>query len=130
MNAMKKLLIITALGEGAFGLLLLVYPPIALHALFGVEILDVDGLSVIMSRIAGVAIIGLGVACWPSRTGESRQQFYGMLAYSILVMLYLLRIGVRGVLVGPFLWPAVIVHLVLIVLLVFAGVKARKSGAA
>ena len=122
---MRLLLIITALGEGAFGLLVLVYPPIAAQALFGLEI---DGLSVIISRIAGVALIGLAVACWPGRV-PSRQQLYGMLTYSILVTLYLVRIGIRGAPVGPFLWPAVIVHVVLIVLLIVAGVKAQKVSA-
>ena len=123
-----KILAITAVLEAATGLLLVIYPPIALRALFGVEILDVDGLSVLMSRIAGVALIGLGVACWPSNSG--RQQLYGMLTYSVLVMLYLIRIGVRGAPVGPFLWPAVIVHGVLIILLVVAGFKARKPTSA
>jgi hypothetical protein len=50
-----------------------------------------------------------------------------MLAYSILVMLYLLRIGIRGAPAGILLWPAVIVHAILIVLLVLAGMKARKA---
>lgn len=123
-NAMKKLLILTAMGEAAFGLLLLVVPRLAVQALFDAE---VDAVGVIMSRIAAVALIGLGVACWPSRTGEGRQQLYGMLTYSILVMLYLVRIGIRGVPVGRCLWPAVIIHAVLIVLLTVAGIKARRS---
>jgi hypothetical protein len=122
---MRLLLTITALGEGVFGLLVLVYPPIAVQALFGLEI---DGLGIIISRIAAVALIGLAVACWPGRV-PSRQQLYGMLTYSILVTLYLVRIGIRGAPVGPFLWPAVIVHVVLIVLLIVAGVKARKVSA-
>lgn len=119
---MKRLLTLTALGEAAFGLLVLVYPPIAVRALFGVEI---TGAGIIMSRIAGVALVGLGVACWPSNS--SRQQLYGMLTYSILVTLYLIRIGIRGAPVGLLLWPAVVLHVVLIILLVLAGVKTQKS---
>ena len=126
---MKKLLILTAVFEVLTGFIVRAVPSIALRALFGVEIVEVDGISIIMSRIAGVALVGLGVACWPSRVGGNSQQLYGMLTYSILVALYLIRIGIRGAPVGPLLWPAVIVHAVLIVLLVVAGVKARKSSA-
>ena len=122
---MKKLLILTSVFEVLTGVIVLAAPPLALRALFGVEIIDIDGVAIIMSRIGGVALIGLGVACWPRN--PSRQQLYGMLTYSILVTLYLIRIGVRGVPVGLLLWPAVVVHVVLIVLLVLAGLKARKS---
>ena len=135
-----KILAITAVAETATGLLLLAVPSLAVHALFGIEILDVDGLSIIMSRIAGVALIGLGVACWPNRVSQPRTplsdanpgnyQLYGMLTYSILITLYLIRIGVRGAPVGAFLWPAVIVHAILIILLVFTALKSRKPASA
>lgn len=99
------ILALTALAEAATGLIFLIFPPLAVRALFGVE---TAGAGIIMSRIAGVALVGLGVACWPS--DSARQQLYGMLTYSILVLLYLLRIGIRGAPVGLLLWPAVIVH--------------------
>lgn len=79
---MKMILTIAALGEGATGLLLLVYPPIVITLLFGGEI---SGAGIIMSRIAGISLIALGVACWPS--DERRQPYYGMLTYSTLAML-------------------------------------------
>ena len=136
---MKKLLMLTAVLEVLTGVIVLALPLLALRALFGVEILDVDGMAIIVSRVAGIALIGFGVACWPgsvpqvraprlgANLGDNRQQAYGMLAYSILVMLYLLRIGIRGAPAGILLWPAVIVHAILIVLLVLAGMKARKA---
>ena len=40
-----------------------------------------------MSRLAGIALIGLGVACWPGT--DTRQASYGMVTYSVLAMLYL-----------------------------------------
>ena len=131
----NTILAIAAIAEAATGLIVLAIPSIALRALFGIEI---DGAAIIMSRIAGVALIGLGVACWPGRAprvraplaganqGDNIQQLYGMLTYSVLVTLYLIRIGIRGAPVGPLLWPAVMVHAVLIILLVVAGFKARK----
>ena len=122
---MKFILRLTSLGEAAFGALVLIYPPTALRALFGVEIVEIDRIGVIMSRIAGVALIGLGVACWPGYS--VRQQLYGMLTYSILVMLYLIRIGVRGAPVGMLLRPAVILHAGLVVLLVWMWRKQRQA---
>jgi hypothetical protein len=117
-----KLLTIAALGEALTGLALLAYPPIVVRVLFGSEI---SGAGMVMSRIAGLGLIGLGVACWPSRTGL--QSLYGMLTYSVLVMLYLLRIGIRGAPLGPLLWPAVVVHAALSVLLLWICLRPANS---
>ena len=62
--------------------------------------------------MTGIALIALGVACWPGR-----RRSVGMLTYSALATLYLLYLGIRGEWVGPLLWPAVVVHAVLTVLL-------------
>ena len=130
----NTILLVAAIAEAVTGLIVLAIPSIAVRALFGIEI---AGAAIIMSRIAGVALIGMGVACWPGRAPLVRaplsganqgniQQLYGVLMYSVLVTLYLIRIGIRGAPVGPLLWPAVIVHAVLIILLVVAGFKAGK----
>jgi hypothetical protein len=119
---MKRLLAIAALGEALTGLALLAYPPIVVRVLFGSEI---SGAGMVMSRIAGISLIGLGVACWPGRT--SLQPLYGMLTYSTLAMLYLIGVGMRGSTVGPLLWPAVVVHGILAILLVRVQAEERKS---
>jgi len=117
---MRKLLALAALGEAATGLILVVYPPIVVRLLFGAEIV---GAGVIMSRIAGIALIGLGVACWPGNSAV--QQLYGMLTYSVLAMLYLIRIAIRGEAVGLLLWPGVAVHALVIALLGIAWWRGR-----
>lgn len=114
-SAMKKTLGLAALAEAGTGILLLAYPPIVVRLLFGAEI---GGAGAIMSRLAGIALIGLGVACWPTNSGH--QPLYGMLAYSTLAMLYLIGVGIRGELVGPLLWPGVVIHAILTALLVRA----------
>ena len=121
---MKKLLILAAIGEGLTGVILLVYPPIVIRLLFGEEI---TGAGVLMSRIAGICLIALGVACWPD--SNTRRAFSGMLTYSTLAMLYLVCVGVRGEAVGFLLWPAVVVHAILVVLLVGARFKERRASA-
>ena len=122
---MKKIVLgVAAAGEAGTGLLLLVSPTLVVNLLFGVEI---GGIATVMSRLAGIALIGLGVACWPGNSVA--QQFYGMLSYSTLAMLYLVRIGIRGAPVGLLLWPGVVVHAIFIVLLGGAWLKQRKTPA-
>ena len=118
---MKKLLVVAALSEGATGLILLAYPPIVIRLLFGEEI---AGAGVIMSRVAGISLIALGVACRPD--SASLWPLYGMLTYSSLVMLYLAYVGFGGE-AGILLWPAVAVHAILSVLLVREWLQQRKT---
>lgn len=115
---MKKLLTLAAIGETATGLALLIVPSLVVRLLFDAEIV---GVGVVMSRLAGIALIGLGVACWPG------PPLIGMLTYSVLAMLYLTYIGVRGEWVGLLLWPAVMLHALLTLLLARAWFKSRQD---
>jgi hypothetical protein len=115
---MKKVLGLASIAEAGTGVILLAYPPIVVRLLFGVEI---AGAGIIMSRLAGIALLGLGVACWPGNSAF--QPLYGMFTYSALAMLYLIRIGIRGAPEGPLLWPGVVVHAIIVVLLVWAWRK-------
>jgi len=111
---MKKLLALAAVSEAVTGLVLLVYPPIVVHLLFGA---DIAGAGILLSRIAGISLIALGVACWPRNTAHGA--LFGMLTYSTLAALYLAYLGITGG-VGILLWPAVAVHAVLSFLLIRA----------
>ena len=116
----KNVLALSAAAEAGTGLLLLAWPSIVVQLLFGAEI---SGVGVVMSRIAGIALIGLGVCCWP---GDSAfQPLNVMLTYSTLAMLYLGYIGVRGEMAGLLLWPAVVAHAILVVLLGRAWLRRR-----
>lgn len=121
---MNTVLMLAALAEAGTGVILLVYPPIVVRLLFATEIL---GAGAIMSRIAGIALIGLGAACWPG--ADTRRAFYGMVTYSLLAMLLLIYVGVRNEGVGLLLWPAVVAHAILIAVLGGAWLKQRKSPA-
>jgi hypothetical protein len=59
---MKKALIFAAVAEAATGLALLIVPSLVGHLLLGE---DLTGIAVPVARVAGIALIGLGVACWP-----------------------------------------------------------------
>jgi hypothetical protein len=118
----SRLLVIASSSEVATGIVLLVYPPIVIKLLFGAEII---GAGLVLSRIAGIALIGLGVACWPP-AGASRA-ILGLLSYSALAMLYLWYLGIAGNFAGILLWPAVVVHAVLTGLLVWAWFKPQEN---
>jgi len=121
----KSVLALAALAEAGTGLLLLASPPVVVRLLFAAEI---SGAGATMSRLAGIALIGLGIACWP---GNSRfQPVNGMLAYSTLAMLYLIYINFSGEPVGLLLWPAVVVHAILAVRLFRARFKEEKTAEA
>ena len=116
----KNVLALAGAAEAGTGLLLLLWPAIVVRMLFGAEI---DGAGVIMSRLAGIALIGLGVACWPGN--DTRWPVYGMLTYTVLVMIYLAVVGLNGH-AGILLWPAVVAHAILAVLLLLARFRKRQ----
>jgi hypothetical protein len=118
---MKSLLVLAAVSEALTGLVVLVFPPIVTRLLFDAEI---AGAAEQMSRVAGISLIALAVACWPDR--DTRRACLAMLTYSLLAMLYLAWVGLNGR-AGILLWPAVAAHGGLSVLLVLAWRKERRA---
>ena len=116
---MKKVLLLAAVSEAATGLALLIVPSLVGRLLLGQEL---AGVAIPVARVLGIALIALGVACWPGRTA-----LCGMLTYSALATLYLAYLGIRGEWVGPLLWPAVVVHAVLTILLARAWLMSPKT---
>jgi len=101
---MKHAIQFAAVGEIATGCALLVVPSLVGRLLLGEEL---AGGAIPLARVLGIALIALGVACWP---GTPR---IGMLTYSAAVTIYLASGGFSGIL----LWPAVGLHAVLTLLL-------------
>jgi hypothetical protein len=106
------LLAIAAAVEAATGLALLAYPPIVVQLLFAATIV---GVGIVVSRMAGIALIALSIACWPG--SGLPQALCGMVTYGALATAYLACLAVRGESVGPLLWPAVALHVLLTLLL-------------
>src|SRR5436190_19151102 len=102
---MKKVLTVAAVAEVATGMALLIVPSLVGRLLFGAEF---TGVATPAARVTGIALIALGVGCWPGSTA-----FCGMLTYIALATLYLLYLGIRGQWVGSLLWLAVVVHAIL-----------------
>jgi hypothetical protein len=115
---MNGVLIFAAVAEAGTGLALLVVPSLVGQLLLGEEL---TGIALPVARVAGIALIALGVACWP---GPPRA---GILAYSAAVTLYLGYLGFVGGLAGVLLWPAVVLHLILTALLVRGLAKTNRT---
>ncbi len=103
---MRRVLVLAAVAEAATGLALLIVPSLVGRLLLGEEL---TGVAIPVARVAGIGLIGLGIACWPSRdtTGSAAWALCGMLTYSSLATLYLAYLGIGGEWVGRLLWPAV-----------------------
>ncbi len=110
--AAKKLLIVTAFAEAATGLMLLVSPPLVGAFLLGAS-LDLPA-DLIVGRIAGAALLSLGVACWLARDdGRSlalRGLIAAMLLYNCAAGAVLGQAVAGAKLVGVLMWPAVALH--------------------
>lgn len=113
---MRKVLIFTAVAEAATGLALLIAPSLVGQLLLGEQL---TGIAIPVARVAGMALVALGVACWPG------PPLLGVLIYSAAATLYLAYLGLAG-LAGMLLWPAVALHLLLSILLGRAWLRAES----
>ena len=115
---MKGAFKIAVIGEGLTGLALLMLPNLVGRLLLGMEF---TGAGIPAARVAGIALIGLAVACLPGSA------LAGMLTYSALVTLYLGYLALAGAFAGILLWPAVILHAVVTLLLIRAQLKEQRK---
>ncbi len=109
---MDRLLKFAALVEFFTGVALITIPsPVAL-LLLGVEL---DGVSPVLARVAGIAMMSLGIACWPG-SAPTRSVSTGLLIYNLFITIFLAYLGIQGEWVGYLLWPVVGLHAVLTIL--------------
>jgi hypothetical protein len=123
---MGKILAFAAVVEAGTGLILMIVPAIVIRLLLGAEI-----SGAFIARFFGIALLALGLACWPSwQHGESSlRAFRAMLVYNVSIALYLAYLGIVGHPVGLLLWPVVALHAVIALLLVWAWDNQRRAKA-
>lgn len=120
-----RILTLAAIVEIGTGLAVIVMPGVVVAWLLGAEI---AGVGAPLARCFGIALIALGLACWPSAQGGlDSPALRAMLFYNPLIALFLAYLGTAGQLAGPLLWPAVGLHGVLTLLLVRAWSAGRRS---
>jgi len=122
---MSRLLKFTAIIEAATGLGLIAVPAIVVRLLLGAEI---SGASIPLGRVAGAALLALGVACWLARDDTQSRAARGlvvaMLMYNIVATAVLAFAGIGLGLHGVALWPAVVLHAAMAV---WCGARLRRS---
>lgn len=108
----KPLFIVTAVIEIAVGLALLASPALTASILIGAPF-DTPADSVV-GRVAGAALLALGLACWRARQDPQSRAATGviwaMLLYNVAAVVVLAYAGIGLRLSGIGLWPALALH--------------------
>ena len=86
-------------------------PALVVRLLLGAEI---SGAAIPLGRVAGVALLALGIACWlasyDAQSCAARGVVSGMVLYNLGAVLVLGAAGLQSPPAGIALWPAVILH--------------------
>src|SRR4029079_19226397 len=108
----KLFLSVTALIEAATGLCLFVLPAVLFAILLGLDHASDDAIFV--GRLAGAALLAVGVASWKARVdGRTPAQLgllTGILVYNAAATVLLAYAGAVLKMAGVLLWPAAAVH--------------------
>ncbi len=129
LNGLGKILALTALVEAGIGLALITAPAIVIELLLGT---NESGRGLTLGQFLGIALLALGLACWPrgQRVEYDAKTFQGMLTYNLLVALFLAYVGTVEHLGGLLLWPGVVLHAAVALLLIWTWRAERRAKAA
>ena len=113
----KRLFVVTTVAEVGIGLALLLFPQFPVSMLLGTPLGPAGAQPV--ARVAGAALLSLGLACWLARDDEHSRVATGMIAamltYNTAAFAVLAYAGIGLRLFGIGLWPAVLLHAALAV---------------
>jgi hypothetical protein len=127
---MKTLLTVTAAIEAGAGLGLVALPSAVVSVLLGSPLETPNALAV--GRVAGVALLALGAACWLSRNDAGSRAARGvvgaMAVYNLGAVIVLATAGIRSQPVGLALWPAVVLHAAMAVWCIAAVTRRLEPG--
>jgi hypothetical protein len=119
----RTVLGVAAVIEAVTGLVMILFPHALVRLLFGA---DMAGTGSIIDRVAGIALISLGLGCWMGRQEENGGwALAAMLIYNSLVTIYLTLVGFGTEFVGILLWPAAALHATLTALLAYPLIEPR-----
>ena len=115
-----------AIVEIGTGLALLIDPRLVVSLLIGTN-LPIGEIPI--GRLLGIAILALGLACWPSGADARSDSpaFRAMLIYNALIALFLAYLFTVEYIGGVLLWPGVALHAVVALLLVSTWLSGRPT---
>lgn len=124
----RRLLLVTAVIEGATAAGLLIVPALMLGALFGQT---GDGVfSLLLAGLFGAALVPVTFLCWTASNeagGPARPHVIAMLLYNLIVAALLAYSGAVLGLAGFGLWPAVVAHSLLAIGCVAGLAQERRN---
>ena len=127
---MKNLLTLTAFIEAGTGLVLVAFPSQLATLLLGSS-LDAP-VALTVARVAGVALLALGVACWLARLDGQSRAAKGLVGAMVLhnsaIAALLVYAGIGLGLSSIGLWPAVLLYTVMTVWCVMLLLNTGTSG--
>ena len=128
-NTSGAILAFAAIVEVGTGLALMIDPTLFVWLLMGAEVV---GVGIVLGRCFGIALVALGLACWPSgqRAKIKSSAFRAMLTYNALIALYLAYLRLASRQGGLLLWPALLLHALVTLLLIWMWRHDRWAKAA
>jgi hypothetical protein len=111
-------LVFSVATEAVTGIAALTVPALVGRLLLGVDVSSVESIVV---RCFGIALVALSIAAWPGEAelGSLVRPVRAMVVYNALIALVLGYAGTAEGIRGPLLWPAVAIHAVVTVLLLW-----------
>ena len=103
----RTLIVANAALEVATGVALIVAPGLGAHLLLGA---DLSSPGITVARFTGLALLSMGLACWPNKDQATSQVTWALFTYNLLVAFYLLYVRFGEGFSGPVLWPACVLH--------------------
>jgi hypothetical protein len=110
----RRVMTLAAAIEAATGLSLMVFPGVVGRLLLGAALAD---SAIAVARLTGIALLSLGLACWPSGDDATQATVRGLFSYNLLAALYLGYLRIAGGFAGYLLLPAFVLHALLAFLL-------------
>lgn len=111
---MNKVLTVTAVLEAATGVGILAQPSLVSSLIVGSSL---DTGALVVARVAGVALLALGLACWLTRHDEVSRAGRGLVGalalYNVGVIAILVHAALALGVSGIALWPIVVGHAVM-----------------
>lgn len=87
-----------------------------------------EGIGIHLLRFTGIALIGLGIACLPSKlTGTNRSAVRGLMIFNLSATIFFAWVALTTTLPGVVLWPVVILHAVIALTLAISFPPAKTS---
>ncbi len=123
-DPLTKVIAFSAIAELATGLALIAMPAVGIALLLG----PMESANVVtVTRLTAIALIALGLACWPTghRTGVAA--FRALLTYNLLVAAYFAYLCVGQQLGGILLWPVVVLHAAIAGMLLYFRIAKSRS---